>query len=42
MTTATPAVLARLDAIDSDELGELVTDAWRLRAPKRLQKEHGL
>ncbi|HET7531790.1 MAG TPA: MmcQ/YjbR family DNA-binding protein [Nocardioidaceae bacterium] len=37
-----PAVLARLDAIDADELGELITDAWRLRAPKRMQQEHGL
>ena len=37
-----PAVLVRLDAIDPDELRELVTDAWRLRAPKRLQKEAGL
>ena len=37
-----PAVLARLTAIDRDELAELITDAWRLRAPKRLQKEAGL
>ena len=34
-----PAVLARLDAIGREELAELITDAWRLRAPKRLQKE---
>jgi hypothetical protein len=37
-----PAVLARLEVIEADELAELVTDAWRLRAPKRLQKEAGL
>jgi hypothetical protein len=37
-----PAVLARLQAIERDELAELITDAWRLRAPKRLQKEAGL
>lgn len=37
-----PAVLVRLGAIDADELGELLTDAWRLRAPKRLQKQAGL
>jgi hypothetical protein len=34
-----PAVPVRLDAIQPDELAELVTDAWRLRAPKRLQRE---
>lgn len=31
-----PAVLVRLDAIDDEELTELVTEAWLLRAPKRL------
>ena len=30
-----PAVLVRLEAIDEDELTELLTDAWRLRAPRR-------
>jgi hypothetical protein len=34
-----PVVLVRLGEIPADELAELVTDAWRLRAPKRLQKE---
>lgn len=29
-------VLVRLGAVDAEELGELLTDAWRLRAPKRL------
>lgn len=31
-----PYVLARLDAVDPVELAELVEEAWRLRAPKRL------
>ncbi len=31
-----PYVLVRLEAIDSRELAELVEDAWRLRAPKRV------
>jgi hypothetical protein len=31
-----PAVLVRLDAIDAEELRELVVEAWLARAPKRL------
>jgi hypothetical protein len=31
-----PSVLVRLDAVDRDELAELLADAWRARAPKRL------
>jgi hypothetical protein len=31
-----PAVLVRLGAIDLAELTELVTESWRLNAPKRL------
>jgi hypothetical protein len=31
-----PSVLVRLAAVDRDELAELLTDAWRARAPKRL------
>jgi hypothetical protein len=31
-----PAVLVRLDAIDLEELRELVVEAWLARAPKRL------
>ena len=31
-----PAVLVRLDAVDPVELEELIEDAWRLKAPKRL------
>jgi hypothetical protein len=30
------SVLVRLDAVDRDELAELLTEAWRVRAPKRL------
>ncbi|MBY8850957.1 MmcQ/YjbR family DNA-binding protein [Saccharothrix longispora] len=30
------AVLVRLDDIAADELGELLTEAWLCRAPKRL------
>jgi len=29
-------VLVRLDAIDLDELEELLTEAWLAQAPKRL------
>ncbi len=40
------AVLVRLDAVSRDELAELVTDSWRLRAPSRVvrqwdEREHG-
>jgi hypothetical protein len=31
-----PMVLVRLDAVDSEELTELLTESWRLRAPARL------
>ena len=34
-----PAILVRLEAIDVDELTELLTDAWRIQAPKALVKE---
>ena len=33
-----PAVLVRLAAIDTDELQELLTDAWRCMAPRTLVK----
>ncbi len=35
-----PAVLVRLDRLDVDELAELVEEAWLLRAPVRLRREH--
>jgi hypothetical protein len=31
-----PAVLVRLPAVEIDELTELLADAWRCRAPRRL------
>lgn len=31
-----PYVLVRLEAVDPIELAELLEDAWRMRAPKRL------
>jgi hypothetical protein len=31
-----PAVLVRLDQVDHEELAELITESWRLNAPKRL------
>lgn len=34
-------VCVRLDAIDEDELRELVVDAWRLCVPKKVAAEHG-
>jgi hypothetical protein len=34
-----PAILVRLAAVDTGLLGKLLTDAWRLQAPKRLVRE---
>ena len=34
-----PMVLVRFDAVDVDELTELLTESWYLRAPKRLAEE---
>ena len=34
-----PAVCAWLEKIDAGELEELLTDAWRCLAPKKLVKE---
>jgi hypothetical protein len=31
-----PAVLARLSAVDPDQLRERLTDAWRIKAPKKV------
>jgi hypothetical protein len=33
-----PAVLVRMDAVSREQLAELVEDAWRLQAPKRVVK----
>ena len=35
-----PGVLVRLDAVDPAQLAELVEDAWRTQAPKRLVAAH--
>jgi hypothetical protein len=35
-----PYVLVRLEAVDPGELAELLEDAWRIRAPKRLVTEY--
>ncbi len=37
-----PAVIVRLDQIDEDELAHLLYEAWRLQAPKGVQKRHTL
>ena len=34
-----PIVLVRLEAVDRQEAEELVTESWRLRAPRTLVKE---
>ena len=34
-----PAVLVRLDAIDVEQLREVLTDAWLLKVPKRVGRE---
>ena len=34
-----PLVMVRLDAVEADRLTELVTDAWRMRAPADLVTE---
>lgn len=35
-----PYVLTRLEAVEPVELAELLEDAWRLRAPKRVVAEY--
>jgi hypothetical protein len=35
-----PAVLVRLDELDSEQLSELAEEAWACRAPRRLLAEH--
>ncbi|HXY94488.1 MAG TPA: MmcQ/YjbR family DNA-binding protein [Acidimicrobiia bacterium] len=34
-----PTVLVRFAAVDTQELTELLTDAWRVRAPRKLVQE---
>jgi hypothetical protein len=33
-----PTVLVRFEAVDVDELTELLTDSWRIRAPRRVRE----
>jgi hypothetical protein len=35
-----PAILVHLDAVDEDDLRDLLADAWRMTAPKRLVTAH--
>ena len=35
-----PSVLVRWSLVDVDELTELLTDAWRVRAPQRVLRSH--
>jgi hypothetical protein len=35
-----PAILARLERISAEDLDELVTEAWLVRAPKRLVQSY--
>ncbi|MGC5223515.1 MmcQ/YjbR family DNA-binding protein [Micromonospora sp. DT81.3] len=34
-----PAVLVRLDAVEPEQLREVITDAWLLKAPKRVARQ---
>jgi len=34
-----PIVLVRLEAVDADEAAELITESWRLRAPRALVRD---
>ena len=36
---AYPVVLVNLDKIDHDELRELITDSWLIKAPPRLRRQ---
>lgn len=36
-----PVVLVNLPAVDVDELTELITDSWRIKAPARVLRDHG-
>ena len=35
-----PYVLVRLEEVSTEELAELIEDAWRIRAPKRLVAQY--
>lgn len=35
-----PVVLVHLDAVDEQELTELICESWRVKAPKRVLQQH--
>lgn len=35
-----PAILVDLDVVDDEQLAEMVTEAWRIKAPARLRRKH--
>jgi hypothetical protein len=35
-----PIVLVRMDAVDDEQLAELIEDAWRVQAPKQLLADY--
>lgn len=35
-----PAILVDLDVIDAEQLAEMVTEAWRIKASARLRRQH--
>jgi hypothetical protein len=35
-----PAVLVHLEAVEEDELTELIVESWRIKAPKRVMKAY--
>jgi hypothetical protein len=35
-----PAILVNLPAIDTEELGELIVESWRLKAPRQILKAY--
>jgi hypothetical protein len=35
-----PTVLVRLEVVDVDELRELITDSWLVKAPAKVRKAH--
>ena len=35
-----PSVLVHLDAVDVEELTELITDSWLAKAPPKVRKDH--
>ncbi|WP_426570991.1 MmcQ/YjbR family DNA-binding protein [Aquihabitans sp. McL0605] len=35
-----PSVLVHLEAVDADELTELITDSWLVKAPPKVRKDH--